>query len=163
MGDSKIIYLEEAWNETISKKALDPLEAMLEAISDEEDLEILQEQLQALGELFQTGGQECLGPEPQQKVVKALEKVLNWAIEQRQAQAERNQQRSAPCSGPPTLFCAKPVGSEECGPGGSLRRPEWLLWAGGAEAAGPRPRGSRAAGPPGGPRTRSPGLPTPSG
>lgn len=31
MGDSKIIYLEEAWNETISKKALDPLEAMLEA------------------------------------------------------------------------------------------------------------------------------------
>ena len=29
--DAPIIYLEEAWNDTIKKKALDPLEAMLEA------------------------------------------------------------------------------------------------------------------------------------
>ena len=31
MDESKVIYLEEAWNDTISKKALEPLVEMLEA------------------------------------------------------------------------------------------------------------------------------------
>lgn len=30
MSEGEVIYLEEAWGETITKKALDPLEEMLE-------------------------------------------------------------------------------------------------------------------------------------
>ena len=67
------------------------LELLLEAIHDEEDLEILQEQLQALGELFQAAGINCLNDTAQAAAIKVLDKVLNEAIGQRQKRAEANQ------------------------------------------------------------------------
>eukprot|EP00658_Telonema_sp_P-2_P036440 TRINITY_DN26361_c0_g1_i3.p1 TRINITY_DN26361_c0_g1~~TRINITY_DN26361_c0_g1_i3.p1 ORF type:complete len:853 (+),score=300.23 TRINITY_DN26361_c0_g1_i3:115-2559(+) len=70
-------------------KVLDPL---VEAIKDEEVEEVLQQQLQALGDIFQKAGENCLSAAHQETIVVALHTILSGAIDQRKARAERNKE-----------------------------------------------------------------------
>lgn len=73
------------------------LEGMLEAInssSGDDELDMLRYELQALGELFQAAGTNCLDDTQQAMVVRELDGVLKNAINQRKLRAEHNTEQA---------------------------------------------------------------------
>jgi len=68
---------------------MDPL---LNTAKEEMDNEVLQEQLQALGDLLDNAGKECLSEPQQLSAAQLLESVLNEALARRQEQADNRLQ-----------------------------------------------------------------------
>ena len=67
------------------------LEPLLHSIMEEEDMEALQEQLQALGDLLDNAGAMCLNPDQRKKVSDLLVSVLVEALMRRQQRHAANE------------------------------------------------------------------------